>query len=103
MKNIISEELKSEITNLKSRALKIGYKNVFPKFPKEQHSQKNFENLMIGFHKRLDNWKNGLLQLENPGGLPSLKKEQQTEILSVESFISGQFVINSLDELSKLS
>lgn len=103
MKNSISEELKSEITDLKNRASRIGYKNVFPKFPKDQHTQKSFENLMVGFYKRLENWKGGLLQLENPGGLPSLKKKQQTENLTDENINSGYFVINSLDELSNIS
>jgi len=78
-----TEELLKEMSELKVRATKMGYKNVMPKLP-----QSGSEQSMLGFFYRLDNWKKQLLQLENPGGLPSDKKPIKTNDL-------GQFVINN--------
>jgi hypothetical protein len=103
MKSAISEELKNEISELRSRARVADYKNVMPRLPKEQITQKAFDNLMMGFNKRLQNWKNGLIQLENPGGLYNGKKRGQTDEKSDVVFRSGQFVSNSLTELANLS
>lgn len=103
MKNTISNDLLNEINDLKNRARIINYKNVFPRFPKDQLSQKSFDNLMIGFEKRLHNWKNGLLQLENPGGMLNGKKRGEPENKSVEHIDYRQYVINSLEELEELS
>lgn len=68
------EELINEINDLKVRAVKIGYKNIIPKLPE---SRSNFEQSMLGFMYRLDNWKKQLLQLENPGGMLSGKKRPE--------------------------
>lgn len=103
MKSAISEQLKNEISELKSRARTVDYKNVMPRFPKEQLTQKAFDNLMIGFNKRLDNWKNGLVQLENPGGLYNGKKRGETDEKSDVIFRTGQFVSNNLAELANIS
>ena len=63
-------DLLNEINDLKRRAILVGYKNKIPKLPDETS---NFDQSMIGFNYRLHNWKNQLLQLENPGGLPHYK------------------------------
>jgi len=103
MKNTISEVLKNEIIELKSRARVIGYKNGFPKLPKDQHSQAAFDNLMIGFEKRLHNWKNGLIQLENPGGTLNGKKRGQEDKKSVQFIDFRNHVINSFEDLEELA
>jgi len=99
MKNSISEQLKNEINDLKSRARIIGYKNGFPKLPKEQLTQSAFDNLMIGFEKRLQNWKNGLIQLENPGGTLNGKKRGEAEKKSDGIIDLRQYVVNSFEEI----
>lgn len=104
MKSTISDELKNEISDLKSRAREVGYKNGFPKLPKEQQTQKSFDNLMVGFHKRLQNWKNGLLQLENPGGMLNGKKRGYIETndnMSGILYTSDQFVTVDLSDIEK--
>ena len=103
MKNNISEELKKEINDLKSRALSINYKNVFPKFPKDQMTQVAFDNLMIGFEKRLHNWKNGLIQLENPGGTLNGKKRGEQDKLSDNFIDYRQYVLNSFEDLEEIA
>jgi hypothetical protein len=103
MKYSINENLKNEINDLKNRARQIGYKNVFPKFPKEQYSQKSFDNLMMGFEKRLTNWKNGLEQLENPGGALNGKKREQIDKTSEGKIDLRHFITNSFDGLEKLT
>jgi hypothetical protein len=103
MKSNISDELKSEISDLKTRARSAGYKNAFPRFPKEQHTQKAFENLMMGFHKRLDNWRSGLLQLENPGGMLNGKKRGETDKKSEIIYFDGRIVSNDFADLAKIS
>lgn len=72
--NSVPEELSDELILLQERARKINYKNQIPRLPKPQYSQKSFDNLMIGFQKRLTNWEKGLIQLENPGGTLNGKK-----------------------------
>lgn len=103
MKYSIDEQLKSEIVDLKSRALKIGYKNAFPRLPKEQANHKTFENLMIGFSKRLHNWKNGLIQLENPGGTLNGKKRDADKIIENNFIDYRQSVMSSFEELENLT
>lgn len=103
MKYSINEQKKKELTELKSRALSVNYKNGFPKLPKEQNSQAIFDNLMIGFEKRLDNWKKGLIQIENPGGTLNGKKRGQIEDDSVKKIDLRQYVMHSFEELEELS
>lgn len=103
MKNSISEELKKEISELKTRARAVDYKNTFPRLPKDQMTQKAYDNLMIGFHKRLTNWKNGLTQLENPGGSLNGKKRGETDEKTDVIFRNGQFVSFSLSDIVKTS
>lgn len=103
MKSSISEELKNEISDLKTRARVVEYKNAFPRLPKEQHTQKAFDNLMVGFQKRLHNWKNGLVQLENPGGMLNGKKLGEKDEKSDVVYRNGQFVSVSLSELANIS
>lgn len=103
MKYSINEQQKKELTDLKSRALSVNYKNGFPRLPKEQNSQSTFDNLMIGFEKRLDNWRKGLIQLENPGGTLNGKKRGETSDSSVKTIDLRQFVMHSFEELEELS
>lgn len=103
MKNSISEELKNEISNLKGRARSVDYKNAFPRLPKEQHTQKAFDNLMVGFHKRLHNWKNGLIQLENPGGMLNGKKSGEKDEKTDVIYRNGQFVSISMSEIANIA
>lgn len=103
MKSNISDELKTDMSELKMRARNIGYKNVFPRLPKEQHTQKAFDNLMMGFHKRLDNWKNGLMQLENPGGMLNGKKRGETDKKSEIIYFDGRIVSNNFADLANIS
>jgi len=103
MKYSISEELKMEINDLKNRARQIEYKNAFPKFPKEQYSQKSFDNLMMGFEKRLTNWKSGLEQLENPGGSLNGKKREQLDKTSEGKIDLRHFITNSFESLGNLT
>lgn len=102
MKNQISEELQNEITDLKNRARIVGYKNIFPRLPKDQNTQISFDNLMIGFEKRLHNWKNGLIQLENPGGTLNGKKRGH-DANPTDNFIDyRQYVLNSFEDLEEV-
>lgn len=103
MKYSISEDLKKEINDLKNRAREIGYKNAFPKLPKEQYTQHAFNNLMMGFEKRLQNWKNGLIQLENPGGSLNGKKRSELDKKSGEKIDLRHFVTNSFENLGELT
>lgn len=82
-----SAELLNEINDLKNRALKVGYKNVIPKMPETIF---NSDQSMAGFRYRLDNWKKQLVQLENPGGLPSAQPS---------NIITRQIVINDIKNL----
>lgn len=103
MKYAISEQMKNEITELKVRARSIGYKNNFPKLPKEQYTQSAFDSVMMGFEKRLQNWKNGLVQLENPGGTLNGKKRGEAEKTSGAKIDLRNYVINSFEDLEELS
>jgi len=80
--NSNDQDLNNELSVLKERARKINYKNGLPSLPKPKSSQKSFDNLMIGFYKRLYNWKNGLVQMENPGG--TLGGKSRAELASEE-------------------
>lgn len=82
-----TEELLKEIADLKVRASNIDYKNPIPKLPE---NTLNFEQSMAGFNYRLYNWKKQLLQLENPGGLPSGKHKVEKKEENL-----GHFVIRS--------
>lgn len=73
------KELESELFELKSRANRVGYKNIIPRLPYHKA-----DHLMIGFYKRLHNWKNGLLQFENPGGI---KRENKIEYIDASNVI----------------
>lgn len=103
MKYTITEEKKTELLELKNRAREINYKNAFPKLPKDQHSQNTFNNLMVGFEKRLDNWKKGLIQIENPGGTLNGKKRGESEKKSETTIDLRQYVLNSFEGLEELS
>ena len=103
MKSNISDDLRTEMSELKTRARAAGYKNTFPRLPKEQVTQKSYENLMMGFSKRLDNWKNGLLQLENPGGMLNGKKRGETDKKSEVVYFDGRIVSNNFADLAKIS
>lgn len=74
-------KIESELSELKSRARTSGYKNGIPKLPENYQ-----DNSMIGFYKRLSNWKNGLILAENPNGLASHK---------VKSENIGEFVVST--------
>jgi len=89
------EELLKEISELKVRATKIGYKNIIPKLP-----QSGSEQSMLGFLYRLDNWKKQLLQLENPGGLPSGKKPIKSNDLR-QFVINNSLNVNLNDDISE--
>ena len=71
------------LSELKARAIRVGYKNIIPTIPifkkekPEVHSSQ-----MVGFNKRLYNWERGLIQFENPGGLPQPEPEVSTELLN---------------------
>ena len=94
-KLLFEESFLQELDELKSRAAKVDYKNKFPKLPLKKH---NFEQSMIGFNYRLNNWKKQLLQLEFPGGLPSTKPK--TTHVKVESLLEdGNSVIKKLDNI----
>ena len=96
---LFEEEFLRELNDLKSRALKVNYKNKFPKLPSKKY---NFEQSMIGFNYRLNNWKKQLLQFENPGGLPSFKSLKTTvKIESLED--NGNFVIKKMNNNDNIS
>lgn len=62
--NLTPEEqislLTLQLSDLKSRARVVNYKNAIPKLPKVPTSA-----TLAGFKKRLSNWKKGLLSLES--------------------------------------
>ncbi len=74
-------EIELELLELKSRARHAGYKNIIPKLSKKLQSQSNEiqESVMMGFRKRLSNWKQGLTIVENPSGMTSAEKESKKE------------------------
>jgi hypothetical protein len=79
-------EVESELSELKSRARNAGYKNVMPKLSEKLkfYDEGLQEGIMCGFYKRLSNWKQGLIIMENPGGLVYAnvlaKKEEELKI-----------------------
>lgn len=85
MKEDKLQELQSELNELKNRAIKVGYVNKLPRLPKSYgiYSMPP-EHTMVGFYKRLTNWENGLLQMEFPGGKPSIKKPKLKIITDVD-------------------
>lgn len=85
------EELLKEVSDLKTRAIRTGYKNPMPKLPESKKF--NYEQSLLGFTYRLHNWKSQLLQLENPGGMPNHKTKNTQE----NNDDLRNFVINSLD------
>lgn len=92
------QELQSELSDYRSRAIQIGYKNKLPTLPKSTKLNQHglpANHLMVGFHKRLTNWIKGLEQLEFPGGKPSLKKPEpvKTEVVSVDQLVQ-KYVAN---------
>ncbi len=93
-KLLFEESFLKELDELKIRAAKIGYKNKFPRLPMKKY---NFDQSMVGFNYRLNNWKKQLLQLELPGGLPSLKPKI-TEFKMENLFEDGNFVIKKFDK-----
>lgn len=52
--------LTTQLSDLKSRARVVNYKNAIPKLPKNPNS-----TTLTGFKKRLSNWKKGLLSIES--------------------------------------
>lgn len=63
------------LSELKSRAMRAGYKCVIPKIPTfKKEKPEVHTSQMAGFNKRLYNWERGLLIFENPGGLPQPEK-----------------------------
>lgn len=62
--NLTPEEqislLTLQLSDLKSRARVVNYKNAIPKLPKVPTNA-----TLAGFKKRLSNWKKGLLSLES--------------------------------------
>ena len=64
------EELLKEVSDLKARAIRVGYKNPMPKLPEAKKF--NYEQSLLRYTYRLHNWKNQLLQLENLGGVVKL-------------------------------
>ena len=64
MDNQKLQQIQKELAELKNRAYKANYKNVIPSLPKMKHKS-NIDSTFQGFYKRLNNWKNGLVQLEN--------------------------------------
>lgn len=84
--NQTQEELLSELAILKQRAIKVGYKNIIPRLPKSFYIGHS-EHLMQGFQKRLTNWKNYLIQLENPGGIPYGEKTAKVVLSSKEDMM----------------
>jgi len=70
-------KLETELSELKIRAKNIGYKNEIPRLPKKLRSKDaSFQqSVMSGFYKRLSNWKNGLMIMENPGGMGAVEKK----------------------------
>lgn len=92
------QEIEKMLSDFKNRAQIVGYKNQLPRMPKNKSSDFiNVEHLMVGFYKRLVNWENGLIQLENPGGiLRESKKIIENNINS--NFDMSKFNIS--DEMS---
>lgn len=77
-------EINSELTELKLRAKKVGYKNAIPRIPKFKKTHPhNHNSTLMGFNKRINNWKKGLLILENPGGFPVV----ETQTLSINTIV----------------
>ena len=85
------QELQSELSDLRVRATKVGYKNKLPQMPKATRFGSNNlppDHLMQGFRKRLSNWTSGLLQLEYPGGIPVEKPIEKVEASSLEQLVT---------------
>ena len=59
-----------QLSDLKSRARVVNYKNALPKLPKVPNPA-----TLIGFKKRLSNWKKGLLSLESERLHQSIKND----------------------------
>lgn len=57
--NHVSEELTNELSELVSKAKRLGYKNIPPRLPKNPTA-----STMSGFLKRFHNWRHSLQQLE---------------------------------------
>lgn len=82
-------KIESELLELKVRARNAGYKNIIPRLPKKLKNKETTlqMSVMSGFRKRLTNWKNGLITMENPGGLNSDNSEKKSSKLS-ESIVT---------------
>jgi hypothetical protein len=85
-------KIEYELSELKSRARNIGYKNEIPRLPKKLRSKEPGlqMSVMTGFNKRLSNWKHGLVVMENPGGLGSAEK-RETEIKASVATLAEHF------------
>ena len=55
------------------------------------------------FEKRLHNWKNGLIQLENPGGTLNGKKRGEEDKVSDNFIDYRQYVLNSFEDLEEIA
>lgn len=77
-------EIESELSDLKSRARAVGYKNEIPTLSKKLKSQTEDlqSSTMTGFYKRLSNWTQKLMIMENPGSLvyAQTKVKQENEL-----------------------
>jgi hypothetical protein len=63
-------EVQNRLSDLKSRAMRAGYKCIIPKLPEfKKEKPEIHESQMLGFNKRLYNWERVLLQFEYPGGI----------------------------------
>ena len=81
-------EIELELLELKSRAKNVGYKNIIPKLPVNPQ-----ESVMIGFYKRLSNWKKGLSIVENPSGfIPAeVTAKKEAEFITSTSALAEHF------------
>ena len=88
-KTVIEAQLR--LSELKTRAIRAGYKCVIPKIPRfKKEKPEVHESQMMGFRKRLHNWEQGLLIFENPGGIPQPNKEATTVISDGVNLIKEQ-------------
>ena len=94
------EEKKNELQDLISRARNVGYKNKIPNLPNPNKYTKNIDHLIIGFEYRLENWKNGLLNLENPSGRFSKRNSENINIYKPKDSNDNNY-LSSLGEILK--
>lgn len=81
-------QIEFELIELKSRARNVGYKNIIPRLPVRFQ-----ESVMIGFYKRLSNWKKGLTIVENPSGfIPAeVTAKKEAEFITSTTALAEHF------------